>query len=79
MIPAANKPEIDICMDPPTIIRGILGGIVIITALEPVAAESSGISFSYIAGSLLAQWRLHRPALNQKYQQKHTGYNVHVS
>ena len=53
MIPAANKPEIDICMDPPTIINGILGGIIApITALEPVTAaeKAAGYLSLIIAG-----------------------------
>ena len=56
MIPAANKPEIDICMDPPTIIRGILGGIIApITALEPVTAaeKAAGYLSRIIAGIII--------------------------
>ena len=46
MIPAAKSPPIDICKEPPTIIRGILGGIIApITALAPVMAAENAAGY----------------------------------
>ena len=53
-MPAANNPEIEICIDPPTIISGMLGGIIApMTALAPVsAAEKAGGYLSRIMAGM---------------------------